>query len=166
MRLTIYAIAAAALLAGLSGLYAYAYSRGGAHVQAQWDADHAAQLKALAEARAKAAEVTTRVVTKYVDRVHTVRGKTRTIIKQVPVYVTQESDDRCIVPRGFVRVHDSAAKGTELPATTGSAAQTPSGVALSAVAGTVAGNYGICHETAERLRSLQQWAVEQARVGQ
>lgn len=34
------------------------------------------------------------------------------------------------------------------------------GIALSAVAGTVAANYQTCHESAEQLRALQAWARE------
>lgn len=34
------------------------------------------------------------------------------------------------------------------------------GIALSAVAGTVAANYQTCHENAEQLRALQTWIVE------
>lgn len=122
--------------------------------------------QAIVDAQAKAAEVNTRVVTKYVDRVKVVREKGDTIIKRIPVYVTQKSDARCVVPAGFVRVHDSAAQGDELPVAAGSAAETPSGIALSTVADTVAGNYQLCHGIAERLTALQQWAVDQSRAGQ
>ncbi|CAJ9992551.1 signal peptide protein [Burkholderia pseudomallei] len=95
-----------------------------------------------------------KVVTQYVDRVQVVREKGDTIIKEVPVYVDREADRACVVPVGFVRVHDGAAANVPV-GDPGSADAAPSGVALSAVAATVAGNYTTCHENAEQLIALQ-----------
>jgi hypothetical protein len=87
-----------------------------------------------------------------------VRVVTRTITKEIPAYVTLEADAGCVVPDGFRRLHDAAAAGV-LPAAEppGKSADAPSGLALSAVADTVSRNYGICHETAERLKGWQDW---------
>ncbi|WP_419685786.1 hypothetical protein ACN22W_00980 [Burkholderia theae] len=95
-----------------------------------------------------------KVVTQYVDRVQVVREKGDTIIKKVPVYVDREADRACVVPVGFVRVHDGAVANVPV-GDPGSADAAPSGVALSAVAATVAGNYTTCHENAEQLIALQ-----------
>ncbi|WP_423378162.1 hypothetical protein [Burkholderia sp. LMG 32019] len=95
-----------------------------------------------------------KVVTQYVDRVQVVREKGDTIIKEVPVYVDREADRTCVVPVGFVRVHDGAAANVPV-GDPGSADAAPSGIALSAVAATVAGNYTTCHENAEQLIALQ-----------
>ncbi|MDR8106980.1 hypothetical protein KPB04_35255 [Burkholderia cenocepacia] len=95
-----------------------------------------------------------KVITQYVDRVQVVREKGDTIIKEVPVYVDREADRACIVPVGFVRVHDGAAANVPV-GDPGSADAAPSGVALSAVAATVAHNYTTCHENAEQLIALQ-----------
>ncbi|KHJ63597.1 hypothetical protein [Burkholderia glumae] len=95
-----------------------------------------------------------RVVTQYVHRVQVVREKGDTIIKEVPVYVDREADRACVVPVGFVRVHDGAAANVPV-GDPGSADAAPSGIALSAVAATVAGNYTSCHENAEQLIALQ-----------
>lgn len=95
-----------------------------------------------------------KVVTQYVDRVQVVREKGDTIIKEVPVYVDREADRACVVPVGFVRVHDGAASNVPV-GDPGSADAAPSGIALSAVAATVAGNYTTCHENAEQLIALQ-----------
>lgn len=48
----------------------------------------------------------------------------------------------------------------ELPEPTRDADAAAAGVALSAVAGTVAANYQTCHENAEQLRALQEWVGE------
>nr|WP_217442977.1 hypothetical protein [Burkholderia diffusa] len=95
-----------------------------------------------------------KVVTQYVDRVQVVREKGDTIIKEVPIYVDREADRACVVPLGFVRVHDGAAANVPVGGP-GNADAAPSGVALSAVAATVAGNYTTCHENAEQLIALQ-----------
>ncbi|VVE71610.1 hypothetical protein PAN31117_04112 [Pandoraea anapnoica] len=94
------------------------------------------------------------VITQYVDRVREVRVKGDTIIQKVPVYVTAQADAACTVPVGFVRLHDTAAANTALDDPSDSDAR-PSGVALSAVATTVADNYTAYHELAARFDALR-----------
>lgn len=154
-------IGAGLCAAALAGLYGYGYHRGAASVQVKWSAAQQVQAAALAKAEAKAASASARVVTRYVDRVKVVHERGQAIIQKVPVYVSQAADARCSVPVGFVRLHDAAVQGGELPVAAGSTADAPSGVALSAVAGTVAGNYATDHETAERLKALQDWVRAQ-----
>ena len=87
------------------------------------------------------------------------RVVTQTLIREVPRYVTVVSDAKCVVPAGFVRLHDQAATGL-LPQASdapGEPFDAPSGVALSAVGSTVVANYGSCREDAERLRGWQAW---------
>lgn len=124
-----------------------------------------------AEARAATAEATVRrltgelaqarmserVITQYVDRVRVVRERGATITREVPIYVTAKADAACPVPVGFVRVHDSAAQGLPLGQPPGNPDAPAPGLALSAVAATVAGNYTTCHETAQQLIALQGW---------
>jgi len=102
---------------------------------------------------AKGATVT---VTQYVDRERVIRLKGDTIIKEVPRYVPVQADAACVVPRGFVRLHDAAAAGAVPDSDPGGINAAPSGVALSAVAGTVAGNYTDSHANSAQLMSLQQ----------
>ncbi|GLQ93462.1 hypothetical protein [Dyella acidisoli] len=125
---------------------------------------------ALAEARADAATTAQRdltgqlaavrasehIVTRYVDRVRVVQERGATLTKEIPVYVTAQADAACSVPVGFVRVHDAAA-ANELPGPAGTLDAQPSGVALSAVAGTVVDNYATCHAAIEQLKALQAW---------
>ncbi len=153
-----------AVLAAISGAFLYGYDLGSEEVQERWDLAAAETAKDIAELRAKAAEVTTVEVVKYVDRVVEVQGKTKTIVKEVPVYVSKESDNACVVPDGFVRVHDAAAAG-DLPEAPSDSDAAPSGVALSTVAATVAENYGTCTETRETLTALQSWATEICKIG-
>jgi len=97
-----------------------------------------------------------RIVTQYVDRVRIVHATGQTILQKVPVYVPASADAACTVPAGFVRLHDAAAQATMSGSTRPVDAQA-SGVALSAVAGTVVDNYATCHAIAEQLTALQDW---------
>ena len=149
-------LAVAALAVALIGL---GWMKGAGHVQSQWDAGAQHQTLQVAVIRERQAQATAKVVTQYVDRVRVVREKGETIIKEVPVYVPVQADAACTINRGFVRLHDAAAAG-ELPETARDADAAPAGLALSAVAGTVAANYQTCHENAEQLRALQAWISE------
>lgn len=142
-------------------LIGFGWIKGAGHVQAKWDASVQQQTLQTAVVRQKQAEATVKVVTEYVDRVRVVREKGDTIIKEVPVYVPVQADAACTINRGFVRLHDAAAAG-DLPEPAGDADAAAAGIALSAVAETVAGNYQSCHENAEQLRALQTWVREMA----
>ncbi len=48
-----------------------------------------------------------RTVTQYVDRIEYVAQAAKTIVKEIPVYVTPEADASCDVS-GFVRLHNDA----------------------------------------------------------
>lgn len=99
-----------------------------------------------------------RITTKYVDRVHVVREAGATIVREVTRYVTVEADRACVIPRGFVQLHDAAAHGVPPAAEGAGDADAPAeGVALSAVAATVAGNYTACHENAAQVIALQDY---------
>ena len=149
-------LAIAALAVALTGL---GWVKGAGHVQSQWDAAVHQQTLQIAAVRQRQAEATVQVVTRYVDRVRVVREKGDTIIKEVPIYVPVQADAACTINRGFVRLHDAAAAG-ELPEPARDADAAATGIALSAVAGTVAANYQACHENAEQLRALHAWVRE------
>lgn len=88
-----------------------------------------------------------------------VRTVTQTLTREVVRYVPAAADAQCVVPVGFVRLHDAAATGL-LPQASDPASQpadAPSGVALSAVGATVAENYGGCREDREALKGWQAW---------
>jgi hypothetical protein len=150
-----------ALVLLAAALIGIGWIKGAAHVQAQWDAAVQQQALQTSATRLRQAEATVKVVTEYVNRVRVVREKGDTIIKEVPIYVPVQADAACTINRGFVRLHDAAA-ASELPEPAGDADAPAAGIALSAVAGTVAVNYQICHENAEQLRALQAWIGEMA----
>lgn len=88
-----------------------------------------------------------------------VRIEYRTITERIPVYVTPEADRSVDVPVGFVRLHDAAASGSAatLSDSPGQSADATSGVALSAVAGTVVGNYAQCLDWRAQVIGWQEW---------
>ena len=146
-------------------LVGFGWVKGAGHVQAQWDTAVQQQALQATAVREEQAQATVEVITEYVDRIRVVREKGDTIIKEVPVYVPVQADAACTINRGFVRLHDAAAAG-ELPKPARDTDAAAAGIALSAVAGTVATNYQTCRETAEQLRALQTWVREMASASQ
>lgn len=104
----------------------------------------------------KQEEVTVQVVTKYVDRVRIVREKGDVIIREVPVYVTAEDDDACIINSGFVRLWNDANTGQVSESSAGADAA-PSGVSLSEVGTQKATEAKLCNLNTEQLKGLQEW---------
>ena len=147
------AVAIVVLLAVVAGLSWWATDSNNAAVDRADKAETTAGELRTQLNNAKAATVT---VTQYVDRERVISLKGDTIIKEVPRYVPAQADAACVVPRGFVRLHDAAAAGTVPDPDTGDADAAASGLALSAVASTIAGNYTDSHANSEQLSTLQQ----------
>lgn len=83
------------------------------------------------------------VETKYVTEIEKIYVKGKTITQEVKIYVTAKDDAGCVVPVGFVREYNAAWSG----APAGSPADAdrgPSGIPLSTVAETDAGNATAC----------------------
>ena len=149
-------LALAVLVAAATG---WGWVKGAASVQAEWNAERAAQTITVLRVKVAQAEVTERVVTQYVDRVRIVRETADAIIREVPVYVPAQCDPDGRLPAGWRVLHDAAASGGAADPATVAHAQP---VAPDAAAETVTRNYGTCRETAEQLTALQQWVREQA----
>lgn len=144
---------AGGLLAALAGGAWYLHHHWWAEGYAQAEAQDAA---AVARAESAAQQITTRVVTQYVTRTKVIAGQTRTIVRKVPVYVTQADDARCRINVGFVSLWNGANRGL-LPGTSGSADEARSAVVLSDVAAEHAREAGICRATEAQLSALQDW---------
>ena len=108
-----------------------------------------------AKLAANRAKITERIVIEYKDRVRVVREKGEEVIREVERLVPMGS---CDLPGGWRVLHDAAAEGRfpESAERIASAA-----VPAQDAARTVAANYAVCRETAERLTSLQDWAIQQ-----
>lgn len=95
-----------------------------------------------------------RIVTQFVDRERVIYKTGETIIREVPIYVP---DDSCSLPGGFRVLYDAAARG-ELPDPAEVAHARP--VAAQAVAAGTVDNFTTCHANAAQLAALQSWIRE------
>ena len=110
------------------------------------------------EVSAKQSQISDSVTTKYVDRIKIVQGRTQEIIKEVKVYV---KDDSTYLSGGFRMLHDLASN-YDPGNSSGTVDETP--VKITDFAETVVKNYGICQENASTLSALQDFVREQSLV--
>ena len=86
---------------------------------------------------------------------------TKTLIKEVPVYVDRQAVAACTVNTGFVRLYNAAVVGESLPGgdanTASGANDAPSGVGLDTVARVSITNLGKAHSAIEQVRGWQTW---------
>lgn len=115
-------------------------------------AQYAEQAKKADEARAA---ISVPIAEKQIVVQEKIRTVFKTIIKEVPTYV---SVNDCPMSPGFRVFHDAAANG-ELP----DASRIPDAAAVPApdVANTVAANYQACLSNSARLTGLQDWVRAQ-----
>lgn len=133
--------------------------------------EQAAEAKRLEKAKVKvgkrevkADKITEAVKTDNVKAKAQIEYRTKLLVKEVPVYVTPAADDRCIVPLGFVRLHDQTASGgpPSLSQAPGGPLDAPSGIPLSDALSTVIGNYGVAFEWREEAMAWRRWYAEQS----
>jgi cell division protein FtsB len=136
---------------------------GGIWTQREFLAAVEKQKEEIARLEKASGEITTKVEKVYIERTKVIKEKGDVIIEKVPEYITKDADAKCDVPNGFVVLHNSAVKN-EIPNTARDFNEKSSGVELSTVGKTVAGNYTTCNEVKEQLRSLQDWVKEQEKL--
>lgn len=96
------------------------YLEGGIANEESWKLKEAQTKQEIAELKNQRSEATIQVVTKYIDRVKVVKEKGNVIIQEVPKYITQTDNDRCILPDSVRMLHDAAIDGEiKLPSPTG-----------------------------------------------
>lgn len=150
-------------IASIAVLVFGVYMEGVIATQEKWQAKVAEVKLEMAKKETASAEITTKIVTKYINKVQIVKEKGNEIIKQVPVYITKDADAKCDVPTGFVVLHDSASRN-EIPDPTRKVNGTTSTVKISEVAETIVENYTTYYQVAEQLKSLQEWIKEQQKI--
>ena len=141
------------------GLVFSVYMCGGIANEEGWQKKVLEQQAEIAKLKQQEAEVTTKVVTKYIDKITVVKETNNEIAK----YINQDADAKCQLPVSFSVLHDAAAKN-ELPDSTRATDARASDVKLSEATTTVVGNYGICNQNSEQLKALQQWIREQQKL--
>lgn len=135
------------------------YMIGGIANEAGWQKKVLQQQAEIAQLKQKEAELSTKVVTKYIDKITVVKEKNNEISK----YVNNAADAKCQLPVSFSVLHDAAAKN-ELPDAARASDASASGIALSTATSAVVENYGTCFQNAEQLRALQEWVREQQKL--
>jgi hypothetical protein len=139
------------------------YLYGGYGTEMKWRAE-AAKLKADMDRKIALSEKNSKqIVTKYVTKTKVIKEKGDVIIKEVPKFITKDADAKCVVPKSFVLLHDSAAKN-EVPDSSQGIDGTASGTKLSAIGETITINYNNYHQLSERLKALQDWVSSQERI--
>ena len=133
---------------------------GAGHVQQQWDNERSQRTLAITTLGKKSAEISTQVVTEYVDRIKVIREAGQTLIKEIPVYVDQNADAACPVPDGFVWLWNGANRG-QLPASARAADASAGDVVLSDIARQHGIEASQCRENEQQLTSLQGWIRQQ-----
>lgn len=153
-----YKVGALALL--VLAVAGFGYSKGSESVQRKWDAQKVADVLTIAADKDSRREISEAIDARSVKADAKIRALSSAITKGVPVYVDKASDSACIVPNGFVLIHDAAAIGA-IPKAPGDTDGSASGVEISTVAETVTENYGAYAETRQRLIDLQDWVKQQ-----
>jgi hypothetical protein len=151
-----YIYGAIALLVVFVGIWIYGerkYVQGEDHVTNQLLARQVKVQKA-------SQQVTEKIITQYVPQVQYIQGKTQTIIKKVPVYVTQVDDSHCTIPNSFVWLWNNANQ-MQLPGDTVTVPGGASDVILSEVAAQHAQETGICLANEARIRATTEWLKQQ-----
>ena len=142
-------------------LFSYGWTKGANSELSKQQLINQNQVIHALQTKVKQAEISERVVTQYVDRIKIVKTQGDTIIKQVPIYITQDNDNECIVPESFSVLWDAANRG-DIPEASRIANETASDVKISDIAAQHATESTICRETEQQLISLQEWVRGQA----
>lgn len=146
------------LLAGaamLAGVFFYGYMKGSAYADAELARYGQKQAELVAELEKKNTEISTEVVTRYVDRVQVVKEKE---------YVYRDLAQNAVpnqftMSNGWVYTHDASASADNADSARASD-ETPSGITdVGALIGVI-GNYSRCQQNAEQLIALQKWITD------
>jgi hypothetical protein len=131
--------------------------------------ERARDAHALADAKAETARLTAQAalaargeaqVRLHLTSQRALQTQSQTVVKEVPLYVTQPDDRRCVVSWGAVRLLDAAASGAD-PAqlrdriAPGQPDDAASDVALSEMVAVLAANLGAARQNASQLDHLQ-----------
>jgi len=146
------------LLAGAAlilGVFVFGYMKGSAYADAELQRFAAKNATLTADMEKKNSEISTEVVTQYVDRTNTIKEKEyvyRDIVKEsVP---TQH-----VMSNGWVFTHDISATSSDADAARTSDAS-PSGITDTTALLAIIGNYSRCQQNAVQLTELQRWINE------
>lgn len=145
------AVAALATFA-LWALYDTGYTNGKAEIELQWDAERSRLNAQIAREKERQAQVVTRTVIEYRDRIQVVEKQGQEVIREVEKLVPMDSP---VLSGAFRVLHDAAAGAQPLPADPGSAFAAAAPVEAASLLRTTADNYATCRAELVKLESLQ-----------
>jgi len=146
------------LLAGaalIAGVFFYGYMKGSAHGEAELQRFAAKHAEQVAQLEQKNTEISNQVVTKYVDRVNTIKEK-EYVYRDIAQNVVPSQHD---MSNGWVYTHDISTSSNNADPTRASDA-TPSGITDTTALVGIIGNYSRCQQNAQQLILLQQWITD------
>lgn len=129
VRIALYALLAVAI-------FGYGWVKGNDHGTAKLSKYIGEQAVASQKLLAARVEVVTQVEERWHTRTEVIVKAGKTIIKEVPRYVTEKDDAACVVPTGFVRLYNAAVAGDPDPGPPTELDRAASGVPLSTVSET------------------------------
>lgn len=151
---------AIAILVMIASVFGYGWTQGAEYQLSKQQVIDDKNTIHILQTKIKQAQITERVVTQYVDKIRIVKEKGDTIIKKIPVYITQENDSRCAVPESFGLLWNATNRG-DIPTSARIADETTSAIVLSDIAAQHATEATICRATEQQLISLQDWIKQQ-----
>jgi hypothetical protein len=124
----------AALAALVAALWLHGWTTGREGVREDWEAATAREQAAHLADVQRLAKAASEIELVWQNTTTTVRERAKVITREVPVYVTKESDARCLVPVGLERLWHLDLQALLDPAAAGSGNDAASRLALSDVA--------------------------------
>jgi hypothetical protein len=150
------------LLAGVAlvaGVFFYGYMKGSASADAELARFGQKNAELVADLEKKNSEISTQVVTEYVDRVNTIKEK-----EYVYRDIAQGSvPSQHIMSNGWVYAHDISATNSDADPARASDASA-SGIKDNEALLTIFSNYSRCLQNSQQLEGLQRWITDNKRT--
>ncbi len=142
------------------GIVAGSYFKGRHDVQVQWDLQKEKNVVTVEKTKAESAQITTKVVTKYVDRIKTITVRGNEIVKYIQTGITKSEDSKYKLPDNFVSLYNDSVQNV-VPDSASSSDANASTIKLSDALATIATNNTQCNAYRQQVISLQDWIRQQ-----
>lgn len=86
-----------------------------------------------------------------------IRTRTKTLIQEVPIYVSTAAENRCALTLGFVRLYDTAWGVPTIPVAADRSLDDPAGIPLARLAAVNAANAGAAREWQAEALAWREW---------
>lgn len=151
------------LLLVLGCSHLYVYHLGKDEVQTAWDAVEKHRID-VAEREGKnlkgEQDAIVADLKKQIEDLKKVEPVIKTIIKEVPKYVTKQADSQCTLTAGFEWVYDESLKASPVADSAPRDVDAPTGLKISEVAATSASNNAECTARGKIIDLWQEWYLK------